>query len=93
VLGKALRAELLDAAGRPVGVSNRGIASADPSRLSVAGDPWSEVTGWAGPWPCDERWWSKRGRSRKARMQVLTAGGAAYLLTCRDGWWVEGIYD
>jgi protein ImuB len=89
----ALPAELFDAFGHPVGVTGGGIASAAPARLSVAGGPWSEVSGWAGPWPSDERWWSKRGRNRQARMQVVTAGSTAYLLACRRGWWVEGIYD
>lgn len=93
VLRKPLTAELLDAAGRPVGVTGRGIASSSPSRLSVAGQPWAEVAGWAGPWPTDERWWSKRSRSRQARMQVVTSAGSAYLLARRRGWWVEGIYD
>lgn len=93
VLAAPLRAELLDVAGRPVGVTGRGIASGTPSRLSVAGQPWTEVNGWAGPWPTDERWWSKRGRSRQARMQVVTSAGSAYLLTRKRGWWVEGIYD
>jgi protein ImuB len=93
VLARKLPAELLDAAGRPVAVTGGGIASAAPARLSVAGGPWSEVVGWAGPWPSDERWWSKRGRSRQARVQVVTAVGPAYLLARRHGWWVEGIYD
>ena len=26
-------------------------------RVSVAGESWAEVAGWAGPWPLDERWW------------------------------------
>jgi protein ImuB len=93
VLTRKLPAELLDAAGCPVAVTGGGIASAAPARLSVAGGPWSEVVGWAGPWPADERWWSKRGRSRQARVQVVTAVGPAYLLARRHGWWVEGIYD
>ncbi|HUC35580.1 MAG TPA: hypothetical protein VMR97_00490, partial [Acidimicrobiales bacterium] len=73
VLARALPAELLDLEGSSVGISNRAVASSAPARLSVAGGPWSEVEGWAGPWPSDERWWSKRGRSRQARMQVVTA--------------------
>jgi protein ImuB len=89
----ALAAELLDACRQPVGVTNEGLTSAVPVWLSIAGDPWSEVAGWAGPWPSDERWWSKRGHRRQARMQVTTTDGAAYLLARRNGWWVEGIYD
>jgi len=93
VLGKALPAELVDSSGRQVEVTGGGIATAAPARLSITGGPWSEVAGWAGPWPSDERWWSKRGRTRQARMQVVTSAGTAYLLTRRRGWWVEGIYD
>jgi protein ImuB len=93
VFREALPAELLDTYRHPVGVTSEGLASAVPAWLSITGDPWSEVAGWAGPWPSDERWWSERGHRRQARMQVVTSGGAAYLLARRNGWWVEGIYD
>jgi len=55
-------AEMVDAAGAPVGVTGRGAPTAPPARLSVAGRPWADVTGWAGPWPYDERWWAGAGR-------------------------------
>jgi protein ImuB len=93
VLGVPPKVQLVDASGEPVKVDSRGMAGSDPVRLSVAGGPWAEVKGWAGPWPCDERWWSKPGRRRQARLQVVTSEGAAYLLVCRRGWWLEGIYD
>lgn len=89
---KKLPAELVDVGGRPIEVDTRGIVSDVPARVSVGGEPWSEIAAWAGPWPSEERWWS-RSRSRQARMQVVTTSGAAYLLTCKSGWWVEGIYD
>ena len=93
VLDRPLPTQLTDAAGRPVGVSGGGMASTVPARLSVARGPWVEITGWAGPWPSDERWWSVRGRRRQARMQVVTAT-TAHLLTCeRGGWWLEATYD
>ena len=85
---------LEDATGRAIGVTGGGMATAAPARLSVAGGPWADITGWAGPWPSDERWWSPRGRRRQARMQVVVAGGTAHLLTReRGGWWLEGTYD
>jgi hypothetical protein len=94
VLERPLPAQLTDGAGRAVGVTGDGMATASPARLSVAGGPWAEVAGWAGPWPSDERWWSGRGRRRQARMQVVTVGGAAHLLTReRGGWWLEATYD
>ncbi len=93
VLEDPLPAELTDHGGEPVCVSAQCLLCATPARLSVAGSAWCELAGWAGPWPCDERWWSRRGRRRQARMQVLTTDQAAYLLVRRGGWWVEGIYD
>ena len=63
-------AELLDAAGRAVTVSGRGELSAPPATLAVAGRPPLAVTGWAGPWPLDERWWDPRQHRRLARLQV-----------------------
>ncbi len=64
------------------------------TRLSVAGGPWSPVAAWAGPWPVDERWWDGTAHRRRARWQVVTADGAAHLLS-QDGdrWEVEATYD
>jgi len=76
-----LRAEVLDAAGKPVSVSSRGVVSAPPASVTF-GDVRRPLTvsAWAGPWPLEERWWDAGGR-RRARLQVLTAEGAtAHLL-------------
>jgi protein ImuB len=87
-----LGAEVVDDAGEPVVVSGRGLLTATPGRLSVAGGPWTAVTAWAGPWPAEERWWS-RARRRTARMQVVLAGEDARLLLTEQGrWWVEATY-
>jgi nucleotidyltransferase/DNA polymerase involved in DNA repair len=87
-----LGAEVIDDAGEPVVVSGRGLLTATPGRLSVAGGPWTAVTAWAGPWPAEERWWS-RARRRTARMQVVLAGEDARLLLTEQGrWWVEATY-
>ena len=93
VLSPPLPALLSDGAGRPVGVTGAGMATAAPARLSVAGGPWVEVVGWAGPWPSDERWWSARGRRRQARMQVVTTRTAHLLTRERGEWWLEATYD
>jgi len=93
VLGRPLPAQLTDGTGKTVGVTGGGMATAVPARLSVAGGAWVEVTGWAGPWPSDERWWSVRGRRRQARMQVVTAHTAHLLTRERGGWWLEATYD
>jgi protein ImuB len=89
-----LVAELVDVAGVTAGVSARGLLDPAPARLSVAGGPWVEVVGWAGPWPVEERWWDPAGARRRARLQVLTAAGEAHLLVREAGAWsVEGTYD
>ncbi len=93
VLDPPVPAQLVDDAGRTVGVTGGGMATTAPTRLSVAGGVWMEVTGWAGPWPSDERWWSVRGRRRQARMQVVTAHTAHLLTRERGGWWLEATYD
>ena len=87
-------AEVVDAAGAPVGVSGRGLPTATPARLSVAGGPWAPVAAWAGPWPLDQRWWDPYAHRRQARFQVLTEAGVGHLLTLEGGrWWVEAVYD
>jgi hypothetical protein len=88
------RALVVDGRGAELEVSASGLPSAPPQRLSIRGGPWQPVAAWAGPWPVDERWWSRRKRRRRARMQLVTAGGMAYLVVREDaGWWVEGAYD
>jgi protein ImuB len=60
----------------------------------VEGNAWEEVTGWAGPWPADERWWDLRAHRRRARFQAVTDAGTAYLLALEGGRWsVEALYD
>lgn len=90
-------AQVLDAAGRPVRVSGRGEVSAAPAAVTVGSDRGAcpaPVVAWAGPWPCDERWWDLATHRRRARLQVATAGGVAYLLTVESGRWsVEATYD
>jgi protein ImuB len=86
--------EVVDAEGRPVVVSGRGAISAAPAR--VRGERSGRVTGWAGPWPVEERWWDTRSR-RVARFQlaVRDAGGreSAHLAEVRDTrWWLVAEY-
>jgi hypothetical protein len=92
VFDPPLAAALTDGRGRVVGVNGGGLVSAAPKQLSVGGGPWTELAGWAGPWPAEERWWSVP--RRRARIQVVTETGTAHLLTRERGsWWVEGTYD
>ena len=88
-----LPAQVTDESGDPVSVGSRGTASARPTRLTIGGGKQMAISAWAGPWPLEERWWDAGGR-RRARFQVCTVEGAAYLLA-REGqrWWVEATYD
>ncbi|MEU2703761.1 MULTISPECIES: DNA polymerase Y family protein [Micromonospora] len=94
VLPTPLPADVRDAAGEPVVVSARLAVSAAPARLTVGDGRPAEITGWAGPWPVDERWWAPAEARRRARFQVSLADGAALLLAVEGGQWlVEAIYD
>lgn len=86
--------EVFDAAGQPVRVSGRGVLSADPVRLVVASHAPATIVEWAGPWPCDERWWDPGHHRRRARMQVITSTDAAHLLVLETNRWsIEATYD
>lgn len=87
-------AQVLDATGVAVGVTGRGLITAEPATVAVAGGPSSAVVAWCGPWPCEERWWDPATHRRRARIQVVTAGGEAHLLALESGrWHVEATYD
>ncbi len=62
-----------DLAGEPVTVSERALLSGEPAVVGLDGrDLW--ITGWAGPWPVDTRWWDTAAAGaggRCARLQVL----------------------
>jgi protein ImuB len=94
VWSEPVPAELVDDSGRAIGVSGRGTPTASPARLSIDGDRWLAVEGWAGPWLVDERWWDPVAHRRRARVQVVVEGGDAHLLALEAGrWWVEATYD
>ena len=81
---------LTDDDGAPVVVTGRGdLAGGPPARLDGV-----EVVAWAGPWPCEERWWDPDAARRRARVQVVLATGAAHLVVVEGGRWrVEATYD
>ena len=86
--------EVVDADDRPVSVSGRAVVSAPPARLTRRGHAPTALTGWAGPWPVDERWWDPLRHRRRARFQVVDAEGTAHLLALESGrWWLEATYD
>ncbi len=83
-----------DLHGQPVEVSGRGRPSGAPARLFLGPGREYAVTGWAGPWPSDERWWDPALHRRRARMQVLLEDGSAHVLALEGGRWaIEASYD
>ena len=81
-------AEVTDDAGRAVTVTGRCVISAEPACLLIDGEPMRRVTGWAGPWPLSERWWDPVAARRRARFQLLTGDGRAWLAAVQDGRWL-----
>jgi protein ImuB len=80
--------------GSPVGVTGRGLMTAEPATVALAGRAPVEVAAWCGPWPADERWWDRAARRRRARIQVVLATGEAHLLAVESGsWHLEATYD
>jgi protein ImuB len=89
-----LAAAVTDSARTPVTVTGRGEVSADPAWLSVADGPPLAITAWTGPWPVTERWWDPVNSCRKARFQLVTLDGSAWLAVVKDRRWViEASYD
>ena len=88
--------QVLDARGASVWVSGRGTLSAEPSmvRFDDAARGGVSILGWAGPWPCDERWWDQLTHRRRARLQLALVDGRALLVQVEQGSWsVEAVYD
>jgi protein ImuB len=89
-----LPARVADGSGAAVAVSGRGLVSAPPARMSADGAPWLAVTAWAGPWPVTERWWHPGAARRRARFQLVTEDGTAWLAAVQEGsWLIEARYD
>jgi len=94
VLREPLAAVVLDDTGTPVGVSARLDLTGDPAALVVERGRPVRISGWAGPWPVDERWWAPGEGRRRARFQVVLEDGRALLLALAGGhWMVEAVYD
>ncbi|MDN6511085.1 MAG: DNA polymerase Y family protein [Corynebacterium sp.] len=84
---------LLDGEGSQVWVTGRGLMSSVPVSMRWGGRV-HRLTGWAGPWPVDEMWWSQGASARRyARLQVATDEPSAFLLVCRGrSWRIEATY-
>ena len=90
------RRGMIDAAPASLRLS-RGSAGAAGAAggTGAAGASSSElVTGWAGPWPLEERWWDLQTARRQARMQLTTDTGRAVLVVLEGGsWWLEASWE
>ena len=84
----AREADVTDEAGDAVTVTGRCVLSAAPAWLAADGEPPLRITGWAGPWPLSERWWDPAAARRRARFQLLTSDGRAWLAAVQDGRWL-----
>lgn len=77
-------------------VNSEALLSAEPAVL-LRGTTRYRITGWAGPWPADERWWASDGRTI-ARLQIAGVDPqgqhrAWLLLWCAGAWRVEATYS
>jgi protein ImuB len=89
-------AQVLDAAGRSVLITDRGSVPHPPARFAFGAEHPVAVSSWAGPWPVDERWWNAESARHVVRCQLVDVRGRAYLVTCtlpELNWQVEAIYD
>jgi len=94
VLTEPTPATLLTAAGEVLRVDARLELNGEPTSLLVGREPPVAVTGWAGPWPAEERWWAPKETVDLVRFQVGLADGRALLVTTSGAsWHVEAIYD
>mgnify|MGYP003938594429 CR=1 FL=1 len=93
VLAEPEPAVLAGEDGRPLRVGGRGDLDGEPVTLAVADRVPLLVTGWAGPWVVDERWWDRLARRRLARLQVACENGSAYLIAAeKQRWWLLAAY-
>jgi protein ImuB len=94
---RPIPAQVVDSAGREVGITARRRLTEPPKRVSLDGGPARQVLDWAGPWLADVQWWGRAGAKGRIRLQVLLEDNLAVLLVREGGenplWTVEGIYD
>ena len=92
VFDPPIPAELTDRTGGPVAVTGRGEQRNEPARLRSAVVN-GAITGWAGPWAHDVRWWDADARRRCVRYQ-LVVGEIACIVVVEDGHAaIEAMFD
>lgn len=81
--------------GTPIWVTDRGLFTADPEILHWGKRSWP-LTGWAGPWPLDDHWWTHplhHGPAARAQVLLDADTRALLLLGYNRTWHVEGLYE
>ena len=76
VLASAVAVDLHDAAGAEISVTGRYHLTGEPRAITIPGLPARHVTGWAGPWPIEQRFWEPANAQRAAYLQVLLTPSA-----------------
>ena len=80
--------------GQVLTVDERLAMNGVPTSAAVGREAPVEITGWAGPWPAQERWWAPEEATRLVRFQVALADGRVLLVAHTGGRWiVEASYD
>jgi protein ImuB len=94
VLAEPMPVVVHTANGAPLAVDARLALNGPPATVAIGREPPVEVTGWAGPWPAEERWWAPAEADRTVRFQLALADGRAVLVALRAGrWGMEASYD
>ncbi len=95
VYSPPVRCAVLTASGTAVVVDEDGALIADPAAFAPAvGSRCVRVTGWAGPWPVEERWWDADAARSVHRLQLVDETGNAWLVLFEHGeWMLEARYD
>jgi protein ImuB len=92
VFDPPIAADIVDACGNGLTVTGRGEHTSVPARIRsrvLTG----EVTGWAGPWAHDVRWWDSEARRRCVRYQLLVGDVACIAVVEGGRSAIEAIYD
>jgi protein ImuB len=94
VLAEPLPILIRTGEGTTITVDARLAITGPPASVTIGREAPVDVTGWAGPWPVEERWWAPAEASQLVRLQVLLADGRALLVALADGQWkLEAVYD
>src|SRR5262249_34496493 len=87
VLTEPVPVTLYTGDGAVLAVDSRLTLNGQPTSLRIGPEQTVTVTGWAGPWPVEERWWAPKEAVILARFQVSLDDGRALLLALdANGW-------